>query len=590
MKLYCKNCNALLKPEAKFCSNCGEQVINEAIYIGEHSEKSIYCPNCGAAINKAVANYCPACGFSLKDVVRNLGTASHEEDLISSEMELIAENAPIYNDSSENGNGIQTGETYAEQIFLEDEQTGDSPDNRSLQDAIGKITPVIYAITLILAIVAAGYIILTEGILISDHVDLLLKENRLIYPMLSMFINAFFAYAIIKFIGAWVSNIIVIFYAKQLNSEIVIGTEIQQIAADRSSRPKIPIVAIILFLAVIFARSSNPDLFAIESEQTIGQNYIDMVRGCSLYTEYPDVETGDAFDAFFTSQEWEYFIPTDDQQIVQVTGDYTLDGEPSEMLIQFLITPIEDEENMYYISFYAMEIKGVAISSTLANIQLSAIFSEYNDSLQENNASASASNEAADDEGDSLSSGETAEEQEIRFKDIPWGTSFEEVDSLLSNLELKKYTAGYAVFCVDYLEFGTYNSVLEQNYESDDIKINASATYREYFAGYPIGEEALFFAYTPVDGELTKTEEDSALYGVRLGFSGTSCAIDLINELTSEYGAPDDAYSYRDDEYRIWYGTNDTELVLRIEDDAVYICYVWTKGDEMLKTASDTYD
>lgn len=383
MKIYCKKCNALLKPGAKFCSNCGEKIANETICTEDCSEKGIYCPNCGVAINNNEAKFCPACGFSFKKIAKNSDTVSPEETVPPSELESVTEDEPVYennfNGRSDNENGEQASETSAKKIFLENEQTKSISDNLSLQDVIQKYLP-------------------------------------------------------------------------------------------------IPVFAIILFLAIVYARSSNSDSLSTESEQTIGQNYIDMVKGCSLYSIYPDVETSDAFDAFFTRQEWEYFISTDDQQIVQVTGDYTLEGEPAEMVVQFLLTPDEDEDGLYYITLYAMEIKGTAISSALAELQLSQIISEYNDSLQDDNSSVSASNEIIDSDG--TYAGEESVEQ-YYLTDTVTGDNLTVHTHCAYHLTDNGCLSVYVICSItnNRSEVMTFNSYSYFSLNNDGIISNATSSY-----------------------------------------------------------------------------------------------------------------
>lgn len=81
----------------------------------------------------------------------------------------------------------------------------------------------------------------------------------------------------------------------------------------------------------------------------------------------------------------------------------------------------------------------------------------------------------------------------------------------------------------------------------------------------------LYFSYIPVDGILTKTEEDSALYGARYEFDTqnlNAMSSDLVSKLTSLYGEPSKITSKSDIykkeyTYTYWYGANDTVIVLK---------------------------
>lgn len=196
--------------------------------------------------------------------------------------------------------------------------------------------------------------------------------------------------------------------------------------------------------------------------------------------------------------------------------------------------------------------------------------------------------------------------EEITFRDVPWGSSYTEVNSLLSDLNLWNLVGElYRTYSVDEIILGDYEGL---DFEINDINIIAYASNDEInVAGYTTDEICLFFSYVPVDGILTRSEEDSALYGARYRFEPNNLSEmtqDLTEKLSSLYGEPDEIktdshwlYNVQY-EYIYWYGANDTEVVLKsvdasgdetdLYDDEIYISYVWTKGDELLQIASDT--
>ena len=68
--------------------------------------------------------------------------------------------------------------------------------------------------------------------------------------------------------------------------------------------------------------------------------YIQMVTGgCRI--DDPEFTYGDAFNSFFVSPHWEFFISEDDEKIVEFTGDCTYMDTPVTACIQFVI--YEDE-------------------------------------------------------------------------------------------------------------------------------------------------------------------------------------------------------------------------------------------------------
>lgn len=193
-------------------------------------------------------------------------------------------------------------------------------------------------------------------------------------------------------------------------------------------------------------------------------------------------------------------------------------------------------------------------------------------------------------------------DQEIVFRDIPWGTSCTEVENIWGSM-VNVAGDGYKTFSSDDIILGDYQGI---DFEYDDINIISTPYNGEVeVAGYTTSSVNFYFAYIPVDGVLTREEQDSALYGARYEFEAKNLeemSKDLIQKLTSVYGEPikttekTDLYDIKYT-YTYWYGANDTVLVLKAQDttndttdifeDEIYISYVWLKGDEMLQEASD---
>ena len=195
-------------------------------------------------------------------------------------------------------------------------------------------------------------------------------------------------------------------------------------------------------------------------------------------------------------------------------------------------------------------------------------------------------------------------DEEILFRDIPWGTSYSDVDVMLEEMSLMGVSGeGRKTYSVEDIILGDGKGI---DFEYNDIKIIALPTYDKVdVAGYKTEDIMLFFSYMPVDGVLTRLETDSALYGAQYEFQVQNLeemSQDLVNKLSSLYGEPaktveeigryDIQYTYI-----YWYGINDTVLVLRTQDvtkstsdvfdNQIFISYVWLKGDEMLQEASD---
>jgi len=195
-------------------------------------------------------------------------------------------------------------------------------------------------------------------------------------------------------------------------------------------------------------------------------------------------------------------------------------------------------------------------------------------------------------------------DKEILFRDIPWGTNYTEVDEMLGELNLWALSGeSFRTFSTDEIILGDYQGI---DFDYNDINIIANAYNGEVdVAGYTTRDVVLYFSYIPVDGILTKTEEDSALYGARYEFDTqnlNAMSSDLVSKLTSLYGEPSKTTSksdiYKNEyTYTYWYGANDTVIVLKTQntekdttnlyEDEIIISYVWLKGDELLQNASD---
>lgn len=195
--------------------------------------------------------------------------------------------------------------------------------------------------------------------------------------------------------------------------------------------------------------------------------------------------------------------------------------------------------------------------------------------------------------------------EEILFRNTPWGISFTEADEIFGDFGIWNLSGEMMkTKSVDDIVIGDYEGI---RFDNSEINIIANAHNGETdVAGYTTSEICLYFAFLPVDGILTKSENDSAMYGAQYTFEPKNLnemSNDLISKLTTLYGEPDKTTTRSDlwnvqYEYTYWYGANDTEAVLKkvdasedttdLYDDEIIISYVWKKGDELLQNASDT--
>lgn len=195
-------------------------------------------------------------------------------------------------------------------------------------------------------------------------------------------------------------------------------------------------------------------------------------------------------------------------------------------------------------------------------------------------------------------------DKEILFMNIPWGTSFTEVNDMHGELGLWGLNGDvFKTFSVYDIIIGEYEGI---DFEYSDINIIGNCSNSELeVAGYTTTDVSLYFAYDIVNGSLPKTENESSLYGGQYVFSTENLDgmySDLKEKLISLYGEPNKT-TYKTDyldlsyKYTWWFGKNDTVLVLKSQNasndttdlfnDEITISYAWMKGDELLKDASN---
>lgn len=194
---------------------------------------------------------------------------------------------------------------------------------------------------------------------------------------------------------------------------------------------------------------------------------------------------------------------------------------------------------------------------------------------------------------------------EIVFRDIPWGSTYTDVNSTLSSYNMWAMHGEYCRTCsVDEILLGDYKGI---DFDYGDINLIGCAFYGEQeVAGYTTSEIYLYFAYCAGEnGYLTREENTAILYGAQYVFEPQDRAY-MYNNLTSKlselYGEPNkvktDTDIWKNEyTYTYWYGANNTELVLRcrdstndtsdLYDDELVITYATRGGDSWLQSAND---
>lgn len=188
-------------------------------------------------------------------------------------------------------------------------------------------------------------------------------------------------------------------------------------------------------------------------------------------------------------------------------------------------------------------------------------------------------------------------DKEILFRDIPWGTNFNDTQTLLPEFEL------YGSSMEGLSAIGTKEILTGQMYNSDNNYDGEISFYAMPLispdidvAGYPIYNMYLYYTYS-TDNDFLLSDNNTVLYGAQYEFDKPQnlelMYSDLSNKLSEIYGNPSETYNndgyLSKGMYTCWYGANDTAVALQSYDYGdeanVYVSYVWLKGDELLEKA-----
>ena len=200
-------------------------------------------------------------------------------------------------------------------------------------------------------------------------------------------------------------------------------------------------------------------------------------------------------------------------------------------------------------------------------------------------------------------------DKEILFRDIPWGSSYEEVKKVMGEYEFRE--KGREDTETDYVE-QLLTDIYPQGFNSDVFTNEGGYGAYAYtkdkidVAGYTSESTCFLFSRNAnEDGTITwDNMENLSLYGAYYRIepvSLESATEDLMEKLSSLYGEPDKyiddslEYGYSEDYIYYWYGADDTVVSLASHsygDEAkpytyIHISYATYKGDEWLHTADD---
>ena len=204
---------------------------------------------------------------------------------------------------------------------------------------------------------------------------------------------------------------------------------------------------------------------------------------------------------------------------------------------------------------------------------------------------------------------------EITFRNIPWGTNYPDCKSNIGLMFFTYSGEHYKTFPLEQIiGFDDIGKEIPR-FDESDINLSATSFDSIVVAGYDVSETNLYFVYIPVDGILTREENDTYLYAASYTIETISCEDvygDLKVKLAKLYGEPLEEYSdlkfvekgflTSDKTYTYTFmgGANDTMCILRsvIYDksnptkydgaDSVSIYYLRSDADRMLLLASET--
>lgn len=192
-------------------------------------------------------------------------------------------------------------------------------------------------------------------------------------------------------------------------------------------------------------------------------------------------------------------------------------------------------------------------------------------------------------------------DKEILFRDIPWGTNFNDTCELLPEFELYGSTMEglNAIGTKEVLTGKMYDS--SNNYDGE-ISFYAMPVISPDIdvAGYPVYGFYLYYTYLTENG-FSLSEDNTVLYGAEYELEEPqdleATYSDLTNKLSEIYGEPDDSYDTANylakGTYTCWNGANDTAVALQSYDygdqTSIYVSYAWLKGDELLEKADAAF-
>lgn len=193
--------------------------------------------------------------------------------------------------------------------------------------------------------------------------------------------------------------------------------------------------------------------------------------------------------------------------------------------------------------------------------------------------------------------GTTEELPEINFRDVAFGYTRDEVQSLLdikhSNLNpvFKNAYDSTPFRMEDVLLNGQwcndYNPLAEQVIQFGDLFIALALNGITEVAGYPLYTGSLLFVRPVVDGKLIEADGESLFYAAFYEFINCDDAMeaDLNTKLSGIYGTPENITDEQGNNLIVWYGANDTEVTLFRDGSTIRLVYAWRGAETLIDEA-----
>lgn len=161
---------------------------------------------------------------------------------------------------------------------------------------------------------------------------------------------------------------------------------------------------------------------------------------------------------------------------------------------------------------------------------------------------------------------------EILFRDLPWGCSIDEAIKNFQNsgIDNARLREDEDVYSMNNHWSGVDKSAFE--YSSTNLS-------DDFFVGGHLVDEIYAYAiYGIKDGQVSKKTEDSKLYKGAYFFKSQDNVRgvydDLVDKLTGLYGEPEPNLDSIMGESQIWYGLNNTAVVITIYDEEFSLLYL----------------